>query len=684
MPQFQYANNPATALSGSVTAGATSISVASGAAFPAFGNFTIIVESEIMLVTGVAGTTWTVTRGYDGTAAASHTNNTPVTAILTKASFLNAHWFDVRQYGARGDGSTDDTTALQAALTAASDAGGAEVYLPPGTYRTTAALTIGSNTFLRGAGDRSILYVDHTGYGLQAEGSLGTLYNLASNAARGDGTIILSAGTGSNFAANDIVWIQSEAQALGMAGHKKAELQVLRSVATDTLEFPGVILDSYATADTAKAGKITAVTNIGIERLKITQPRYDTATTTPTSPLVQMDFVHNARVRDVTLDKNNGAGITLRNCLNVTVQGCHIERLRDDTPNSIYGYGVQVGWASRTISIEGNTFRYCRHAVTTDTSSSGPTPNYGVQRAVTISGNSVSDCTHAGIDTHEDSDGVTISGNTIAGGREVGIQVRCYRANVSGNTILGIRGIGIFVNTTALDVIVEGNIVQATRLSPSGANGYGIWIGCDRVTCEGNRVTESYTHGIYVTAATTDINLSNNSIVNNGQGTATTYDGIHIATNVTRLVISGNTCTDTQGTKTQRYGIRFEAAVTESERIQVMNNNLSNNGTGAFSNAGTGTPQTLGNAPANAPGFTQRVKTSTGSVAAASTADVTVNWPTTFFDTDYYVQATCQGTNGQLEVRGIASLSASSCVIRVYNQGGSSITGTLHVTGIHA
>jgi hypothetical protein len=43
-------------------------------------------------------------------------------------------------YGATGDGTTDDTTAIQAALTAA--AGGGTVYFPKGTYRVTSALNM--------------------------------------------------------------------------------------------------------------------------------------------------------------------------------------------------------------------------------------------------------------------------------------------------------------------------------------------------------------------------------------------------------------------------------------------------------------------------------------------------------------------------------------------------------------
>ncbi len=58
---------------------------------------------------------------------------------------------DVREFGAAGDGASDDTAAVQRAIDAATAAGGGGVAFPPGTYRTR-TLTIDSGVHLAGSG----------------------------------------------------------------------------------------------------------------------------------------------------------------------------------------------------------------------------------------------------------------------------------------------------------------------------------------------------------------------------------------------------------------------------------------------------------------------------------------------------------------------------------------------------
>jgi len=70
--------------------------------------------------------------------------------------------YNVCAYGARGDGTTDDTTAIQNAIDAAAAAGGGVVVFPYPTnyYRVTGKITLPSRITLLGLGNRPLIYND--------------------------------------------------------------------------------------------------------------------------------------------------------------------------------------------------------------------------------------------------------------------------------------------------------------------------------------------------------------------------------------------------------------------------------------------------------------------------------------------------------------------------------------------
>lgn len=98
MTTYQFTNNAQTTLALAASAGSTTISVASSTAFPTSGDFTILIGSELLLVTGVVGTSWTVARAQEGTSAAAHDSGATVQHVLT-AAFLNTVQSGLSQSG---------------------------------------------------------------------------------------------------------------------------------------------------------------------------------------------------------------------------------------------------------------------------------------------------------------------------------------------------------------------------------------------------------------------------------------------------------------------------------------------------------------------------------------------------------------------------------------------------------
>jgi hypothetical protein len=163
MPLEALANNAVTTLNGAINNSVTSLTVTNGALFPSTGRFRILIDSEIILVGARSGNSFTsLTRGAEGTTAASHANSANVYQIITAGGFLGMVGaamgvYNVKDYGAKGDGSTDDTAAINAAIAAlptpSAQEGGGIVYFPAGNYLVSSPITIArDNTVLQGAG----------------------------------------------------------------------------------------------------------------------------------------------------------------------------------------------------------------------------------------------------------------------------------------------------------------------------------------------------------------------------------------------------------------------------------------------------------------------------------------------------------------------------------------------------
>lgn len=87
MSAFIFTANASTTLSAAISStSSTSLTVASSTGFPVpvsgTTQFQILIDAEIINVTAISGTTWTIARGQDGTTAATHSSGAAVTHIV--------------------------------------------------------------------------------------------------------------------------------------------------------------------------------------------------------------------------------------------------------------------------------------------------------------------------------------------------------------------------------------------------------------------------------------------------------------------------------------------------------------------------------------------------------------------------------------------------------------------------
>jgi hypothetical protein len=83
MAYERFANGGLSSLDAAIDNDDLALTVKSAVGFPTGGNFRIIVDSEIVLVTDVVGKTFTIMRAQEGTSAASHDADAAVFHVIT-------------------------------------------------------------------------------------------------------------------------------------------------------------------------------------------------------------------------------------------------------------------------------------------------------------------------------------------------------------------------------------------------------------------------------------------------------------------------------------------------------------------------------------------------------------------------------------------------------------------------
>lgn len=386
----------------------------------------------------------------------------------TRASLdalFRAH-VSVKEYGATGDGATDDTAAVQAAFGAGA---GGTVYFPPGHYSLTGPLTVPRDTTVSGAGSSSVTLdwsaMDtFTAVSLLAweKGTVGPGEALAADVERGATSVTLP--TGHGFVAGDLVRVLSD-EIIVSGEATKAEFQRVLSVDGDVVTFGAPLFDAYSVATGARAQK-TDLTTGGLSGVSIRGKGINPGAYGDS--VVEFSLAQDVTITDVKFRDVENKCLLMNSVVGLSISDCYF--MFDPTFTPLQ-YGIAATGACQFVSIRGVHSWNDRHMFTTSTSSTtleSRSEYRGIPRFVSITGCTAYGSWQSPIDTHRGGEYITVTGNSLTS-ESAGIKIRGANVLISGNTIVGKTTSGgggpngIYIGMLCDGIHITGNQIRGFR-----------------------------------------------------------------------------------------------------------------------------------------------------------------------------------------------------------------------------
>jgi hypothetical protein len=189
---------------------------------------------------------------------------------LTKVSYsmITGSPVNVKDYGAVGDGTTDDTTAMQAAITAVATTGQG-LYIPAGTYKITSVLTSAGHLNMFGDGEKSVLDFSGITSGSSGITITGTITEIEVVSTANAGNLEVVFATAPSLTTGDVFFLFDDAVLWNSirAYYYEGEWLECRSVSANTAFLTTPLYSSYAA--TVNAYKLVSKPKVSFRNLKL-------------------------------------------------------------------------------------------------------------------------------------------------------------------------------------------------------------------------------------------------------------------------------------------------------------------------------------------------------------------------------------------------------------------------------
>jgi len=286
----------------------------------------------------------------------------------------------VTDFGAAGDGVSDDQPAVLAAIAALGGAPGV-VYFPAGMYYMAANVHVPAQTVLRGErSSTTTLRFETLGHCINIAGkTAGSYQNIVSGYTIGSSRIVVTDGSSlqaGDYAEvhqdNDPAWNPSKWLSFG-------QMVRIASVAGNTLTLETPLRITYHANLNPRIRKIAPIINSGVENLKV--ERLFTGTNAARNNLmtIRLYYAVNCWVRGVESYNGFGGHIGLIYSSRSEVTGCYIHEAHEYEGGGS-GYGTKLQSKTGESLIENNIFRKLRHAMLMQASANGNVTGYNYSR----------------------------------------------------------------------------------------------------------------------------------------------------------------------------------------------------------------------------------------------------------------------------------------------------------------
>jgi len=514
----QLLNNASSTLASAISDTDVELSLASGggANFPSitspdFFYITVVGTAgnlEIMKVTARAGDVLSITRAQDGTNASAFsagslvemrinvasitdyvgnqlrdaeniTYTNPLTgAVETNVEARLSERVSVKDFGAVGDGVTDDLAAIHSAIAT----GVAEVFFPEGTYRISSQIEASSaGQRLVGVGAKTVVKPTDSGY-VSTSVIRQTSTDCTIEKIRVEGN---SANTTSCLGINGFNTVidceVDDTSSYGIAANDKSNVLIKGCKVTNVQAGYGIWCQAIST--------VTALSDITLQDNYVDMSHADPATSTQVAALVRgtlslytsdVKVIGNTFIQCVDPTNSTPLGVELRYIEGGVISGnvsrdgsmlCSVAASNRVTVDGNVAYSPTY----YAIEVAGTADAGCFDTVISNNTINGNSVcNEGIalqgataSKRATVTGNTVRDCGN-GIYVFTEWEAVSVASNVVSQTAGVAIYLAvCPYSSVTGNVVSGTPAYAMFMNDCSNQTIT-GNIIDGATTAGIG------------------------------------------------------------------------------------------------------------------------------------------------------------------------------------------------------------------------